>query len=509
MKSLKYISGVVIGILFCAGGFGHLLAQDLPEHITKELEKTNAGRCAIAYIQAFNAEGDEALRKLYKKYKSPDSLEEKSLEDRVSSLNQARQMMGVLFVAEVSNNSDTEVAVKARSEKLNMWFSIQIIMDKDLPEFNDSLRIGPTSPPSKDNKETEGTEGKRQTESQKAKPQTPKKPYPYEEQTVTYKSQDGSINLAGTLTLPKSEGPHPAVYLIPGGSPFDRDQTLGPHKSFLVWADLLTREGFAVLRMDDRGMGESTGSKTSSGYEDLIGDVLEGIGYLRKHKKIDAERIGVMGHSQGGVLAPFVAARSSDVSFVVMLAGTGMTFMENLAYQQAEQGFGTLALNLDMTRRAVQLIKDVSSSEVTPENIQDFWKTYVQNLSAKKRAEAESFMNEVNAPLAMFLSSPMFRDLLVYDTGEVLKNVSCPVLALAGEMDPLDINLPAIAQALEEGGNSNYSIQKLPNINHFFQFSETEDLGGPSSWIEIEETVNLKVLNLVIQWLKSQIKKMN
>lgn len=507
MKSYKYLSTVILGIIILTSGVEFLRSQEIPESILKELEKTHAGQCTIAYISAFNSEGDEALRKLYLKYKSPEQLEEKSVEDRVPGLQQARQMMGILTVVEVSINSDFEAEVKAHSEKMNMWFSVKIIMEKDRTEFNDSLSIGPTSPPSKDNTETGEAKVSEDSERQKVKPQTPKKPYPYEEQPAAYKSKDGSVNLAGTLTLPESNGPHPAVYLIPGGSPFDRDQTLGPHKSFLVWADFLTREGFAVLRMDDRGIGESTGSKASSGYEQLIGDVLEGIRYLRNHKNIDSERIGIMGHSQGGVLAPIAAARSRDVAFVVMLAGTGMTFADNLAYQQADQGYGTLALNLDMTRQAVKLIKNGSSSGVTVEAIQSFWTSYADNLSIEKEAAAKSFMNEMKEPLKMFLSSPMFRDLLVYDTGEALKKVSCPVLALAGDLDPMDINLPAIAHALEEGGNPNYNIQKLPNINHFFQFSESEDMGGPSAWIEIDETVNPEVQQIVLKWVKIQTQK--
>ena len=285
--------------------------QSPPLPLYKNKERIEAGRCAIAYINAFNAEGDELLRKLYTKFKSPEALEEKPVEERVSGIQQARQMMGILTVGEVSLNSNLEAEVKARSEKLNMWFSFKIIMDTERPEFNDSMSIGPTAPPSKVETKAAEPEDSERAEDQTVKPQTPKKPYPYKKQSVSYKSEDGTVNLAGTLTYPESEGPHPAVYLIPGGSPFDRDQTLGLHKSFLVWADFLTREGFAVLRMDDRGTGESSGSKMSSGLEDLIGDVMEGIGFLKEHQNIDATRIGIIGHSQGGILAPFVAAREA------------------------------------------------------------------------------------------------------------------------------------------------------------------------------------------------------
>ncbi len=154
------------------------------------------------------------------------------------------------------------------------------------------------------------------------KSQEPQRPFPYDEVEVTYESADGAVQLAGTLTLPRSEGPFPTVYLIPGGTPFDRDQDMMGHKTFLVLSDHLTRHGFAVLRMDDRGIGGSTGKKMTSSLDDITNDVIQGLEYLAAREDIDADRIGVVGHSAGGMIAPSVASRHPGVSFVVMLAGT-------------------------------------------------------------------------------------------------------------------------------------------------------------------------------------------
>jgi hypothetical protein len=157
------------------------------------------------------------------------------------------------------------------------------------------------------------------------RPQTPKPPYPYLEEQVSYENKAAGIKLAGTLTLPRSGGPFPAVLLITGSGSQDRDETIFGHKPFMVIADDLTRRGLAVLRVDDRGVGGSTGSPTTATTEDFAGDVLTGVEYLKSRSDIDPHRIGLIGHSEGGVIAPMVAAKSRDVAFIVLLAGTGVT----------------------------------------------------------------------------------------------------------------------------------------------------------------------------------------
>src|SRR5262245_7486170 len=167
------------------------------------------------------------------------------------------------------------------------------------------------------------------------RPQTPKKPYPYEEIEVTYQNTKDNIKLAGALTLPRSEGPFPCVLLITGSGPQDRDETILGHKPFLVLADHLTRRGIAVLRVDDRGMGGSTGNVEDATSADFANDVLAGVAFLKTRKEINPAQIGLIGHSEGAIIAPLVASQSKDIAFIVMLAGTAFPGDEILYVQGA------------------------------------------------------------------------------------------------------------------------------------------------------------------------------
>jgi hypothetical protein len=166
------------------------------------------------------------------------------------------------------------------------------------------------------------------------RPQEPKRPYPYKDEEVIYKNETTGIELAGTLTLPTSEGPSPAVLLITGSGAQDRNETIVGHRPFLVLSDYLTRRGIAVLRVDDRGIGGSNGNVSQATSEDFAGDVLTGVEYLKGREEIDPEKIGLIGHSEGGIIAPMVAVRSEDVAFIVMMAGSGLTG-EEILYLQA------------------------------------------------------------------------------------------------------------------------------------------------------------------------------
>src|ERR1700733_6419158 len=166
------------------------------------------------------------------------------------------------------------------------------------------------------------------------RPQNPKKPYPYDEEDVVYDNPKSGNKLAGTLTLPRSAGPHPAVLMITGSGPQDRDETIVGHRPFLVIADYLTRRGIAVLRTDDRGTGKSTGKFEGATTVDFAGDARASVDFLRTHKEIDAKQIGLIGHSEGGIIAPMLASQSSDIAFIVMLAGPGVTGEEIVVAQQ-------------------------------------------------------------------------------------------------------------------------------------------------------------------------------
>ena len=167
------------------------------------------------------------------------------------------------------------------------------------------------------------------------RPQEPKKPYPYKQEEVNYENKDAGISLVGTLTLPSGGAPFPVVLLISGSGPQDRNETVFNHRPFLILADYLTRQGIAVLRADDRGVGASTGDFSQATSEDFASDALAGIAYLKTRKEIKPEQIGLIGHSEGGIIAPMVAVKSPDLAFIVLMAGTGLTGEEILNLQQA------------------------------------------------------------------------------------------------------------------------------------------------------------------------------
>src|SRR6185295_17207958 len=167
------------------------------------------------------------------------------------------------------------------------------------------------------------------------RPQEPKKPYPYDEVEVSYRNQKDNIKIAGTLTLPRGGGPYPVVLLITGSGSQDRNETIAGHHPFLVLADYLTRNGIAVLRVDDRGIGGTDIGSLSVTSENFAEDVLAGVSFLKQRKEIDPRMIGLIGHSEGGMIAPMVAARCKDVSFIVLLAGLGQRG-EDVIYTQTE-----------------------------------------------------------------------------------------------------------------------------------------------------------------------------
>lgn len=166
------------------------------------------------------------------------------------------------------------------------------------------------------------------------RPQEPRAPHPYYSEEVTFQNEKADITLAGTLTMPEKEGNYPAVILITGSGPQDRNEELVGHKPFLVIADHLTKNGVAVLRHDDRGFGKSTGDFSAATSADLATDVKSALEYLKTRKEIDSNKIGLIGHSEGGLIAPMVAVSSNDVNFIVLLAGTGIRGDKLLLMQQ-------------------------------------------------------------------------------------------------------------------------------------------------------------------------------
>jgi len=327
------------------------------------------------------------------------------------------------------------------------------------------------------------------------RPQDPHPPYPYDAEDVTYDNPKANIRLAGTLTLPRSPGPHPAVLLITGSGPQDRDEAIMGHRPFLVIADYLTRRGIAVLRVDDRGVGKSTGKFAEATTADFAGDARASVDYLKTRKEIDPRQIGLIGHSEGGIIAPMLASQDSDIAFIVMLAGPGVNGEEIVAAQQylINRASGMPQEEAERSREIERTVLDVVREEPDPEAAKRKIRERVEKMAGNHWPAIEKQVGT--------LTSPWFRMFLNYDPRPALEKTKVPVLAMNGALDlqvPPRQNLPAIAAALEAGGNPDYQIVKLPHLNHLFQTAQT---GLPMEYAKIEETFAPVALQTMGDWI--------
>jgi uncharacterized protein len=339
-----------------------------------------------------------------------------------------------------------------------------------------------------------------------ARPQEPKKPYPYKEEEVSYENKKAGVQFAGTLTLPRSAGPHPAVLLLTGSGPQNRNEEIAGHKPFLVLADYLTRKGIAVLRVDDRGVGGSGGKTDEGTTEYFAGDAIAGVEYLKARKEIDPRHIGLIGHSEGGLIAPLAATRSSDVAFIVMMAGPGVSGDKIIEVQSyaVPKAAGAPAELATANRDIAMLMVDAIQSEKELPAAQKRFRQSLDKLLAKwddtKRNMVQPFISQAETQLKM-LDKPWFRTFLALDPKPLLMKVKVPVLAINGELDTqvdASQNLPAIAAALKAGGNADFTTEKLAGLNHLFQTAKT---GSPSEYQTIEETMAPAAMEAIASWI--------
>ena len=334
-----------------------------------------------------------------------------------------------------------------------------------------------------------------------ARPQTPRGPFPYRVEDVAFAGAGEGILLAGTLTLPRTGGPFPVAVLITGSGPQDRDETIMEHKPFLVLADHLTRQGIAVLRYDERGVGSSTGNFVQANSRDFAADVEAAMTYLQSRRDIDPDRVGLIGHSEGGYIAPMIAARRQDVAWIVLLAGTGVPGNQILLNQaeRIARAAGAQAADITLNRRLQQVLFGTIKGGRTPNEVRGAFDKFVATLKPEEQQHA--IVAASRAELSRLLE-PWFRFFLTYDPGTALARVRCPVLVLNGDkdlqVDP-DLNLPAIQAALDRGGNEHYEIHRLPGLNHLFQQCET---GLPGEYRQIEQTFDPGVLTRISRWLQ-------
>jgi pimeloyl-ACP methyl ester carboxylesterase len=332
------------------------------------------------------------------------------------------------------------------------------------------------------------------------RPQTPARPFPYVEEKVSFHGGGEGIELSGTLTLPKGAGPFPAVLLVAGSGPQDRDASLANHRPFLLIADALTRKRIAVLRYDKRGVGESTGNPDTATTMDLAADAKAALALLKSRKEIDGSRVGLIGHSEGAIIAPYLAGHSKEVQWLVLLAAPATPGEQTLLHQSELIGRAgglsdeQLEASLGFDQAAYALVRKEKDPSALAEKLVALVK--------------ETGLDSALPPAALetqlrMLTSPWFRFFLDYDPLPNLKAVRCPVLALYGQKD-LQVapkaNLPLLQKALQDAANSRAETRELPELNHLFQHAYT---GTPAEYAAIEETFSPEALTLIVDWVRN------
>ncbi|GHT11493.1 alpha/beta hydrolase [Bacteroidia bacterium] len=343
------------------------------------------------------------------------------------------------------------------------------------------------------------------------RPQEPKKPYPYNEEEVVFDNPMDGVTLAGTFTYPKTKGTFPAVVLISGSGAQNRDEELMGHKPFLVLADYLTKNGIAVLRFDDRGTAKSTGNFQIATSLDFSKDVESAVKYLQTRKEVNQKKIGLVGHSEGGMIAPMVAARSKEVAFIVLLAGVGISGEQLLLLQQE---LIAKASGLDeadwqkaqkVNQGAFEIIIQSTQQVELQKDLITYFKQVAQDIPRTGIPEGVTENDLVNMAVSR-ICTPWMQYFIKYHPAPALEKVKCPVLAINGDKDlqvPAKINLEAIKSALQKGGNKKVTTKELPGLNHLFQEAET---GLPTEYATIEQTFSPIALNEIVEWIKIQTK---
>jgi alpha/beta superfamily hydrolase len=337
------------------------------------------------------------------------------------------------------------------------------------------------------------------------RPQEPKAPFPYTSEDVTFANDKFNIKLSGTLTIPSGKGPFKAVIMITGSGPQNRNEELMGHKPFLVIADYLSRNGVAVLRYDDRGVGGSQGNYSESTSADLATDAEAALNFLKTNPKINQKEIGLVGHSEGGLIAPIVASTRSDIGFIVSLAGPGVTGQQIIIRQSQDIGRlsgekeNLIKENTETNKKLYAILRKEKDNKKAEIKILTLYKEILE----KKKTSKEDTEKAVSRLKITFGANTYtwFRYFIMTDPSIFWKKVDCPVLALNGEKDvqvSAKENLPAIEKALRSSGNNSIKTVKLPELNHLFQHCKT---GLPGEYGTIEETFSPGALKIIADWI--------
>ena len=342
----------------------------------------------------------------------------------------------------------------------------------------------------------------------------PPEPLPYAEEEVTF--HNAGITLAGTLTLPESGAPHPAVVMITGSGPQNRDEELFGFKPFHLIADHLTRNGIAVLRFDDRGVGGSTGSVSEATTEDFARDVLAAVDFLKNRSDIDPERIGLIGHSEGGIVAPLASSMSDDVAFMVLMAGTSVSGAEILIEQGALIMRASGATEADMEKqiafqkRTFEAIRSGDGWDELAADLETRLRESIAEMPDSQRnaiTDVDAYIDaQIQAQLTA-LQTPWLRYFLDYDPAGTLRTIDTPILALFGELDlqvPPAQNRGPLEQALRDGNHPDYTVRVLPRANHLFITATT---GSPTEYATLEKVFVPEFLPLITEWILERVSR--
>lgn len=330
------------------------------------------------------------------------------------------------------------------------------------------------------------------------RPQDPIKPYPYISEDIHFPQAPEGFRLAGTITRPEGDGPFPAVVLVTGSGAQNRDEELLGHRPFLVLADALTRSGIVVLRYDDRGFAESEGDASAATSVDFADDAESAVNHLKTLPYVDAGNIGIIGHSEGAIIAPIVAQRNEDLAFLVLMAGSGVdgvAVLEDqtaaiLRAQQAPEPYIAQAVEANMAIYAMILDESRSLEERKEAVLQTLLTMGLPEDQAKSQLSA--------------LFSPWYMTFLALDPSDYLKDLVMPVMILNGTKDTqvsATLHVPAIEQALLGGGNTRYTTKVYEGLNHLFQPAQT---GAPEEYGTIETTIDPQVLEDISTWIVSE-----
>jgi pimeloyl-ACP methyl ester carboxylesterase len=348
------------------------------------------------------------------------------------------------------------------------------------------------------------------------RPQEPKPPFVYKSEDIIYKDPKGTREYGATITIPQGKGPFPAALLITGSGPQDRDEEILGHKHFAVLADALTRNGFVVLRVDDRGVGKTTGPFKGATSADFADDARISLQYLQSRPEVDKKKTGLIGHSEGGMIAPMVAAKRDDVNFIILLAGPGVAISQLMAEQNAaifrQAGLSEPAITsyIDLYNMIGKNIAANPDSLTALNKSREMIKTWKQKTDTALLKELHLTSTAAGEQMAVSLVSAMsekwFRYFYAFDPSEYLQNLRCKVLALNGSKDIQVLsssNLAGIEASLKKSRSKGFEVKELPGLNHLFQTCKT---CSAAEYGQLEETISPAALEEINNWLNKNVK---